>query len=238
MTSSTWMNPPRLYDVTLHPAATAPGVSRRSSTAWLPPHVGMSPTEHGQLADSSITTAAGRDGLLSPRDMRREPSHDCQTSRFVLPQNGSFGGTALARRGDNPSEWQNGIRQGQHDLIPESTWLPKSSESIWARPIRSWRSWKVAIRSSSPTPKAVGPRRRWWHSPRTASGWSARSPSARRSPTPSRPSSRSSASWDGALSEVAEEIKRVPYKVVEGPNGMAAVEIAGQAVHARPRSPR
>ena len=30
------------------------------------------------------------------------------------------------------------------------------------------------------------------------------------------------------LEEVKEEIKRVPYKVVAGPNGMAAVEIAGK----------
>ena len=30
------------------------------------------------------------------------------------------------------------------------------------------------------------------------------------------------------LNEIQEEIKRVPYKVVEGPNGLAAVEIAGK----------
>jgi molecular chaperone DnaK len=30
------------------------------------------------------------------------------------------------------------------------------------------------------------------------------------------------------ISEIQEEIKRVPYKVVEGPNGLAAVEIAGK----------
>jgi len=30
------------------------------------------------------------------------------------------------------------------------------------------------------------------------------------------------------LGEIPEEVKRVPYKVVEGPNGMAAVEIAGK----------
>src|SRR5688572_27237182 len=30
------------------------------------------------------------------------------------------------------------------------------------------------------------------------------------------------------LGEIPEEIKRVPYKVVDGPNGLAAVEIAGK----------
>jgi molecular chaperone DnaK len=30
------------------------------------------------------------------------------------------------------------------------------------------------------------------------------------------------------ISEIPEEVKRVPYKVVEGPNGLAAVEIAGK----------
>src|SRR5262249_4696623 len=30
------------------------------------------------------------------------------------------------------------------------------------------------------------------------------------------------------INEVTEEIKRVPYKVVAGPNGLAAVEIAGK----------
>src|SRR6267154_196110 len=30
------------------------------------------------------------------------------------------------------------------------------------------------------------------------------------------------------LEEVTEEIKRVPYKVVKGPNGLAAVEVSGK----------
>ena len=51
-------------------------------------------------------------------------------------------------------------------------------------------------------------------SPRAASAWSARSPSARRSPTPRTPSSRSSASWAAASTRSAEEMKMVPYKVV------------------------
>ncbi len=48
----------------------------------------------------------------------------------------------------------------------------------------AWRSWRAATRSSSPTPRAAGPRPRWWRSPRMASGWWARWPSARPSPTP------------------------------------------------------
>ena len=45
-------------------------------------------------------------------------------------------------------------------------------------------SWRAASRSSSPTARAAAPRRRWSASPRAASAWSGRSPSARRSPTP------------------------------------------------------
>src|SRR5213592_1158752 len=39
------------------------------------------------------------------------------------------------------------------------------------------------------------------------------------------------------MGEVVEETKRVPYKVVEGPNGLASVEIQGKR-YTPPRSPR
>ena len=57
-------------------------------------------------------------------------------------------------------------------------------------------------------------------------------PSARRSPTPRTPSSRSSASWAASYDEVAEEMKMVPYKVVGGPNGDARVDGRRQEVSA------
>jgi molecular chaperone GrpE len=50
----------------------------------------------------------------------------------------------------------------------------------------------VARRRCCPTARGAGPPRRSSPSPRTATGWSARSPSGRRSPTPRTPSSRSS----------------------------------------------
>ncbi len=114
---------------------------------------------------------------------------------------------------------------------PESTWLPRSSALTSGRPTRSCPSWKAAIPSSSPTPRAGGPPPRSSRSPRTVSASSARWPSARPSPTPSRPSSRSSGSWAAAQNEIVEEMKRVPYKVVQGPNGLAAVEDRRQDVH-------
>ena len=60
----------------------------------------------------------------------------------------------------------------------------------------------------------------------------ARRPSARRSPTPSARSPRSSASWAGATSEVADEEKIVPYKLVGGADELVKVEIDGKALHA------
>ena len=52
--------------------------------------------------------------------------------------------------------------------------------------------------ASSPAPRARASRRRSSASPRAASGWSARSPSARPSPTRRTRCSRSSASWAAA----------------------------------------
>ena len=39
------------------------------------------------------------------------------------------------------------------------------------------------------------------------------------------------------LNEIVEEVKRVPYEVVQGPNGLAAVKIDGRRTR-RPRSRR
>ena len=73
------------------------------------------------------------------------------------------------------------------------------------------------------TPSVVGFTKR-------ASVWSARWPRTRRSPTRRTPSSPSSASWAGAYDEVSEEMKMVPYKVVQSgrPRGDRR---AGQGVH-------
>ena len=71
-------------------------------------------------------------------------------------------------------------------------------------------------------------RRRWWRSPRTGSGWSARWPSARRSST--RRATIYSAKrfigrkWD----EVDEEAKIVSYEVVKGPNDAVRFEVRGK----------
>ena len=48
----------------------------------------------------------------------------------------------------------------------------KSSESTSERRTPASPSWKAATPSSSPTPRAAAPRRRWSPSPRAASGWS------------------------------------------------------------------
>ena len=79
-------------------------------------------------------------------------------------------------------------------------------------------------------PKARARRRRWSRSPRTASGWSASRPSARRSPIP-----------EGTLFAVKRLIGRryddpmvekdkglVPFKIVNGDNGDAWVEVEGK----------
>ena len=67
---------------------------------------------------------------------------------------------------------------------------------------------------------------------------SARSPSARPSPTRPARSTRSSASWAAARSEVPEEIGLVPYEVVEGKDGTRRRRDRRQDLSRRPRSRR
>ena len=72
---------------------------------------------------------------------------------------------------------------------------------------------------------------RWWPSPRPASGWWARSPSARPSPTRRTPSSPSSASWaaSSATRTWSRDTKAGPYKMGEAPNGDVQVYMGGKA---------
>ena len=67
---------------------------------------------------------------------------------------------------------------------------------------------------------------------RAASGWSARWPSARRSPTPTTRSTRSSASWAASSTtpEVQRDLKLLPYKIDAAANGDARVQMGDRAL--------
>ena len=67
--------------------------------------------------------------------------------------------------------------------------------------------------------------------PKTNERWSARSPSARPSPTRRTRSSPSSASWaaSSATRRCSRRLKHVPYKVTEAPNGDVQVHMGGRA---------
>ena len=76
-------------------------------------------------------------------------------------------------------------------------------------------------------------------SPTRASAWSGRSRSGRPSRTRRERSTRSSASWDAASSEVPEEISLVPYEVVrrQGRHGRREAS-SGEDLHPARRSRR
>src|SRR6185437_1309904 len=94
---------------------------------------------------------------------------------------------ARGRPGRRFVEGQEPVRQRR-----KQTWL-KSSVSTSAPQIPASRSWRAPPPKSSRMRKAPVPRPPSWPSPRTANVSSASRPSARRSPTPNSPSSRSSA---------------------------------------------
>ena len=77
-----------------------------------------------------------------------------------------------------------------------------------------------ACRASSRTAAASSSRRRWWRSRRTASGWSARSPSGRPSPTPENTvyAAKRLIGRRWSSREVEDARKVLPYQLVAGPS--------------------
>ena len=103
-------------------------------------------------------------------------------------------------------------RHPRTDTRRHKTSWARPSASTSARPTRAWPSWRAASRPSSRTPRAVAPPRPSSPSRRAASASSARSPSARPSPTRRTRSSRSSASWAARRPRCARRSRSSPTR--------------------------
>ena len=107
-------------------------------------------------------------------------------------------------------------------------WLPRSSASTSAPPTRSSPSWKAAIRSSSPTPKAAGPRPSVVAFTKDGERLVGQVAKRQAVTNPKQTIFSIKRFMGRRMDEITEETKRVPYKVESGQNGLASVEIAGK----------
>src|SRR5208337_1542680 len=87
----------------------------------------------------------------------------------------------------------------KHLSVSEDALWVRLSELTLALPTPAWRLWRAVSLKLSLMKKVAGLRLRWLDSPRPANGWWGRSPNGRPSPILKTRFTRSSGSWDAAM---------------------------------------
>src|SRR5712692_9668412 len=92
----------------------------------------------------------------------------------------------------------------KHLSVLEDALWERLLELTWVRPTPASRLWRVESRKLYRTKKVAGLRLRWLDSRKPANGWWGRSLSGRPLPIRRIPCTRSSGSWDAAMTRLAK----------------------------------